>query len=120
MGKSHTYYPEHILGYGRLEDLLLSCCGFRLFPDRLLGFCFGGGGPCAALSPGLRGGGLESQFGRGPGHPGQGSDGLVLLVPGVQAGCVFSGHPAGGIDSQIAERSGTACLRFSIVVRTKR
>ena len=25
LGKSQTYYPKHILGYGRLEDLLLSC-----------------------------------------------------------------------------------------------
>ena len=99
LGKSQTYYPKHILVYGCLEDLLLSCHGFRLFPDRLLGFLFGGGGPCTALSLGLRGGGLESQFGWGPGHPGQESDGLVLLVPGVQAGRVFSGYPAGGIDS---------------------
>ena len=60
---------------------------------------FGLGGHCTALSPGLRGGGLESQFGRGPGHPGQEGDGLVLLVPGVQTGRVFSGYPAGGIDS---------------------
>ena len=51
--KSQTYYPEHILGYGRREDLLLSCHGFRLFPDRLSG-CFLGGGPCTALSLGLR------------------------------------------------------------------
>ena len=70
LGKSQTYYPEHILGYGRLEDLLLSYRGFQLFLDRLLGFCFGGGGPCTVPSPGLRGGGLESQFGRGPTHPG--------------------------------------------------
>ena len=35
LGKSQTYYPEHILGYGRLEDLLLSCHGFRPFLDRL-------------------------------------------------------------------------------------
>ena len=28
LGKSQTYYPEHILGYGCLEDLLLSCHGF--------------------------------------------------------------------------------------------
>ena len=63
---------------------------------------FGGGGPCTALSPGLRGGGLESQVGRGPGHPGQERDGLVLLVSGVQAGRVFSGYPAGSIDSRIA------------------
>ena len=37
LGKSETYYPEHILGYGRLEDLLPSCHGFQLFPDRLSG-----------------------------------------------------------------------------------
>ena len=30
----------------------------------------GGGGPCTALSPGLRSGGLESKFARGPRHPG--------------------------------------------------
>ena len=60
LGKSQTYYPEHIFGYGRLEDLLLSCRGFWLFSDRLSGFLLGGGGPCTALSPGLRGGGLES------------------------------------------------------------
>ena len=97
LGKSQTYYPEHILGYGHLEDLLLSCRGFRLVPDRLSGFLFGGGGPCTALSPGLRGGGLESQFGRGPGHPGQESDGLVLLVPGVQAGVCFQGTQLGAL-----------------------
>ena len=34
---SQTYYPEHILVYGYREGLLLSCCGFRLFPDRLIG-----------------------------------------------------------------------------------
>ena len=59
-------------------------------------------GPCTVLSLGLRGGGLESQFGRGPGHPGQESDGLVLLVPRVQVGRVFSRYPARGIDSRIA------------------
>ena len=83
LGKLQTYYPEHVLVYGRLEDLLLSCRRFRLFSDRLSGFLFVGGGPCTALSPGLRGRGLESQFGWGPGHPGQEGDGLVLLVPRV-------------------------------------
>ena len=53
----------------------------------------------APQSPGLRSGGLESKFGRGPGHPGQESGGLVLLVPGVQVGHVSSGHPARHIDS---------------------
>ena len=51
------------------------------------------------MSPGLRSGGLESKFGWGPRHPVQEGDGLVLLVPGVQAGHVFLGYPAGGIDS---------------------
>ena len=37
LGKSQIYYPEHILGYGRREHLLLSCYGFRLFLDRLIG-----------------------------------------------------------------------------------
>ena len=27
LGKSQIYYPEHILGYERREDLLLSCHG---------------------------------------------------------------------------------------------
>ena len=40
-------------------------------------------------------GALESKFGRGPGHLGQESDGLVLLVPGVQAGRVFWGTQLG-------------------------
>ena len=95
-----------------VADLALSGPTVRVY--------FGGGGPCTALSPGLRGRGLESQFGRGPGHLGQQGDGLVLLVPCVQAGHVFSRYLAGGIDSRIAEKSGMACLVFSIVVRTKR
>ena len=63
---------------------------------------FGLGGPCTALSLVLRGGGLESQFGWGPGHLGQEGSGLFLLVPWVQAGHVFLGYPARGIDSRIA------------------
>ena len=66
LGKLHIYYPEHILGYGRREDLLLSCRGFRLFPDRLIGGG-DGGGLSTAQSPRLRSGGLESKFGQGLG-----------------------------------------------------
>ena len=62
LGKSQTYYPEHILGHGHMEDLLLSCRGFWLFLDRLIGGR-DGGDPCTTLSPGLRSGGLESKFG---------------------------------------------------------
>ena len=46
--------------------------------------------------------------------------GLLQLVPWVQAGRVFLGYPAGGIDSRIAGQSGTACLRPSTVVRIER
>ena len=31
LGKSQIYYPKHILGYGYLEDLLLSCHGSGSF-----------------------------------------------------------------------------------------
>ena len=72
------------------------------------------------IESGTQGRGLESQFGWGPRHPGQKSDGLVLLVPRVQAGRVFLGYPAGGIDLQITGQSSTACLRSSTIVRTKR
>ena len=40
-------------------------------------------------------------------------------MPRVQAGHVFLGHPVGHIDSRITGLSGTACLRFSTIVRTK-
>ena len=90
LSRAHTC----VWALGRLVALLSR---IRLFPDRLSGFYFGGGGPCAALSPGLRGGGLESQFGRGPRHPGQEGDGLVLLVPGVQAAVCFWGTQLGAL-----------------------
>ena len=39
-GKSQIYYPEHILVYGRLEDLLLSCRESGSFQTDYLGFFF--------------------------------------------------------------------------------
>ena len=63
---------------------------------------------------------MESKFGWGPRHLGQEGDGLVLLVPGVQAGRVFSGYPAEGIDSRIAGQYSTACFGSSTIVRTER
>ena len=99
-----------------------TCCSLVVDPTlcRPTDGRWGGGGPCTALSLGLRIGFLEFKFGRGPRHLGQEGDGLVLLVPRVQVGHVFSGYPAGGIDSRIARKSGMACLWFSIVVRPKR
>ena len=35
--KSQTYYSKHILVYGSREGSLLSCRGFQLFLDRLIG-----------------------------------------------------------------------------------
>ena len=63
--KSQTYYLEHILLYGSKKGSLLSYRGFRLFPDRLIRGG-DGGGLSTTLSLGLRCGGLESKFGRGP------------------------------------------------------
>ena len=63
LSRSKTYYPKHILVYGSREDSLLSCHGFWLFSDRLIGGG-DGGGLSTALSLGLRSGGLESKFGR--------------------------------------------------------
>ena len=51
------------------ERLVALLSWIRLFPDRLIGD-EDGGGPCTALSPVLRSGGLETKFGRGPGHLG--------------------------------------------------
>ena len=66
LGRSQTYYPEHILVYGSREGSLLSYNGFRLFVDRLIGGK-DGGDLSTTLSPELRCGGLETKFGRGLG-----------------------------------------------------
>ena len=117
LGKSQTYYPEHILGYGRKEDLLLSCHGFRLFPDQLLGW-FLGGGPSTALSPGLRSGGLESKFGRGLGPHDKRVAGWFCLCLGYKRGVCF-GASSWAHWFMNCRRVGTTCLNSSIVVRTE-
>ena len=83
--------------YGRLEDLLLSCRVSGSFRIDCQGFFFGGGGPCTALSPGLRGGGLESQFGRGPGHPDKRVMGWSCLCLGYKRGMCFLGTELGAL-----------------------
>ena len=76
------------------EGLLLSCRGFWLFSDRLIGGR-DGGGLSTTLSLGLRSGGLESKFGQGPGHPGQESDGLSYLCLGYKRGMCLRGTQLG-------------------------
>ena len=88
LGKSQTYYLEHILGYGRREGLLLSCRGFWLFLDRLIGGG-DGGGLSTILSLGLRCGGLESMFGRGPGPLDRRVMGWSCLCLGYKWGVYF-------------------------------
>ena len=87
LSQAHTWVWAH----GRLVALL---SWIQLFLDQLIGGR-DGGGPCTALSQGLRSGGLESKCGWGPRHPGQEADGLVLLVPRVQVGHVFRGTQLG-------------------------
>ena len=74
--------------YGRREGLLLSCCGFRLFLDRLVRDG-DGGGLSTALSLGLRSGGLESKFGRGPGPLDRRVVGWSYLCLGYKRGVCF-------------------------------
>ena len=88
LGKSQIYYPEHILGYGCREGLLLSCRGFRLFLDRLIGGR-DGGGLSTALSLGFRSGGLESKFGQGPKPRDRRVVGCSNLCQGYKRGVCF-------------------------------
>ena len=57
LSRAHTW----VWVLGRLVALLLCVLALSEPTVRVV---FGLGGPCTALSPGLRGGGLESQFGR--------------------------------------------------------
>ena len=92
--KSQTYYPKHILVYGSREGSLLSCRGFRLFPNRLIGGR-DGGGPCTTLSLGLRSGGLGSKFGQGPGPRERRVMGWSYLCLGYKQGVCFQGTQLG-------------------------
>jgi hypothetical protein len=83
------------------EGLLLSCHGLWLFPDRLIGgedrWRFN-----HRIEAGSQVWGLGVQVWTGTWNPWQEWNGLVSLVPGVQARHVFSGYLAGHIDSWIA------------------
>ena len=93
LGRSQTYYPEHILVYGNSKGSLLSCRGFWLFPDRLIEGG-DGGGRNTALSLGLKSGGLESKFGRRPG-PHDREWWVGLACAWGTSGAYVSGYPAG-------------------------
>ena len=86
--RSQNYYPKHILVYGSREGSLLSCRGFWLFLDRLIGGG-DGGGLSTTLSLGLRCGGLKSKFGRGPGPLDRRVVGWSCLCLGYKRGVCF-------------------------------
>ena len=56
-----------------------------------------GGGPCTALSPGLRSGGLESKFGRGPRPQDRRVMGWSCLCLGYKRGMCFGGTQLGAL-----------------------
>jgi hypothetical protein len=94
LSRAHTCLWER-------ESLLLSCHGLRLFLDRLIG-----DGDrwrsknCIEAGPQVWGFGV--QVWTGTWNLWQEWNELVSLVSGVQARRVFSGYPAGHIDSRIA------------------
>ena len=97
---------------------MLSCRGFQLFSDRLIGGG-DGGGLSTTLSPGLRCEGLSPSLD-------EDLDPLIgewwvgpACAWGISRACVL-GYPAGHIDSRIVGRSDMACLQSSTAVRTER
>jgi hypothetical protein len=93
--RSQAHYPEHILAYGSGKTCY-SHHGFRLFLDQLLWVDYWIGGLSTTLRLGLQSWGLGVLVWTGTWTPWQEWNGLVFLVPGVQARCVcFSGYPAG-------------------------
>ena len=96
LDRSQTYYSKHILVYGNREGSLLSCHGFWLFLDRLIGGG-DGGGLRTALSLGLRSGGLESKFGLGPRPHDRRVVGWSCLCLGYKRGMCFWGTQLGAL-----------------------
>ena len=80
-----------------LERRVALLSRIRLFPDRLSRFYFGGGGPCTALSPGLRSGGLESKFVQGSGPLDRRVMGWSCLCLGYKRGMCFWGTQLGAL-----------------------
>ena len=102
-GKSQTYYPEHILGYERLEYLLLSCRGFQIFLDRLLVFFLCGEGPCTALSRDSGAGAWSPSLDGDLGPQDRTVMGWSYLCLGYKQGMCFRGTQLGAL---IRESSG--------------
>jgi hypothetical protein len=98
--KSQIYYPEHILAYGSGKACYSLVMGSGSFQTDWLevGIC---GGLSTTLRPGLKCGGLESKFGRGPGTRDRSGMGWSRSCLGCERDVCFSGYPVGHIDSRI-------------------
>ena len=90
------------MGMGTGKTLLLYCRGFWLFSDRLIGGG-DGGGLSTALSLGLRSGGLESKFGRGPGPRDRRVVSWSCLCPGYKRGMCFRGTQLGALIHELLD-----------------
>jgi hypothetical protein len=116
--KSQTYYPEHILAYGSGK----ACCSLVVasgsFQTDWLEAGIGGG-LSTVRRPGLKRGGSEFKFGRGPGPLARSGTGWSCLCKGYKRGVCFSGYQSSTL---IGESSflcdGTNWLRSGTVVRT--
>jgi hypothetical protein len=91
---AHTYLR-------RRKSLLLSCHGLSSFRIDWLEARIGGG-LSTTLRSGLKCGGLDSKFRRGPGTLNRSGTGWSCLCLGCKQGVCFLGYPAGHIDSWIA------------------
>ena len=88
---SHRFIiPSTHLGMGAEKTCCSLVVGFGSFLDRMIG-SGDGGGPCTALSSGLRSGGLESKFGRGPRPQDRRVMGWSYLCVGYKQGMCFWG-----------------------------
>jgi hypothetical protein len=93
LSRAHTYGSEKAY-----YSLVMGSSSFRIdwLEARI------GGGLSTTLRSGLKCGGLESKFRRGPGTFNRSGTGWSCLCLGCKHGVCFSGYPAGHIDSWIA------------------
>jgi hypothetical protein len=92
--KSQTYYPEHILTFGSGKACYSLVMGFDSFRTDWLEAGIGGG-LSTARRPGLKRGGLESKFGRGPGPLDRSKICWSCLCQGYKRGVCFFGTQLG-------------------------
>ena len=85
--RSQTYYPEHILAYGSGKACYSFIAGSGSF--RTYWLEAGKGGRSTILKPGLKCGGLESKFGRGPRPRDRSGMGWSYLWLGYKWGVCF-------------------------------